>query len=155
MHRPAWTRDTRIERLNRMVMSRLPHWTAEDVARHRAEGERMAARVAELSQPSDPLSHIHDFPCFAGQCPVDHQPSDPSAKQVGTSPEHANETPESWHVTVPIFAVSDGTVLSVDGDTVLIELDDGRHLRWLHMNDIAVTAGDRVVRGQQVGTGLG
>jgi hypothetical protein len=51
MRRPAWTRDTRIERLNRMVMSRLPHWTAEDVARHRAEGERMAARVAELSQP--------------------------------------------------------------------------------------------------------
>jgi len=76
MRRPAWTRDTRIERLNRMVMSRLPHWTAEDVARHRAEGERMAARVAELSQPSDPLSHIHDFPCFAGQCPVDHQPSE-------------------------------------------------------------------------------
>ena len=26
------------------------------------------------------------------------KPSDPSAKQVGTSPEHANETPESWHV---------------------------------------------------------
>jgi len=30
-----------------------------------------------------------------------HQPSDPSAKQVGTSPEHANETPESWHVDQP------------------------------------------------------
>ena len=27
-----------------------------------------------------------------------HQPAEPDAKQVGTSPEHANETPESWHV---------------------------------------------------------
>ena len=57
--------------------------------------------------------------------------------------------------TFPIFAVADGTVLSIDGDTVLVELDDGRYMRWFHVNDIAVTAGDRVVRGQQVGTGLG
>jgi hypothetical protein len=76
MRKPAWTRRTRVENLNQNVLFHLPHWTAEDVARHRAEGERMAARVAELSQPSDPLSHIHDFPCFAGQCPVDHQPTE-------------------------------------------------------------------------------
>ena len=75
MRKPAWTRRTRVENLNQNVLFHLPHWTAEDVARHRAEGERMAARVAELSQPSEPLSHIHDFPCFAGQCPVDHQPT--------------------------------------------------------------------------------
>ena len=29
------------------------------------------------------------------------KPSDPSAKRVDTSPEHANETPESWHVDQP------------------------------------------------------
>jgi len=53
MTKPAWTRDNRIERLNRMVLSRLPRWTAEDVVNHRAKGEVTAALVAELSDTSE------------------------------------------------------------------------------------------------------
>jgi hypothetical protein len=39
--------------------------------------------------------HMHRTLTYALTHP---QPSEPDAKQVGTSPEHANETPESWHV---------------------------------------------------------
>ena len=40
---------------------------------------------------------------------LDPQPSDPSAKRVDTSPEHANETPESWHVDQPSDLHTDGS----------------------------------------------
>lgn len=46
---PAWTRRTRIENLNQNVLSRLPRWTAQDVARHRASAQIMARTIQELS----------------------------------------------------------------------------------------------------------
>lgn len=44
----AWTRLGRIERINLMILSHMPRWTAADVARFKRAGEEMAARVAEI-----------------------------------------------------------------------------------------------------------
>jgi hypothetical protein len=61
-------------------------------------------RPEPVTQPSEraeaPRSDECCMDCYGPCQAAKPQPSDLSAKQVGTSPEHANETPESWHVDV-------------------------------------------------------
>jgi hypothetical protein len=47
--KPAWTRRTRIEKLNQNVLFHFPRWTAEDIARQRRAVERIMARLPELA----------------------------------------------------------------------------------------------------------
>lgn len=66
--------------------------------------------------------------------------------------------PTSGGYGSPLYAPYNGTVVdlktsntSATGRYLTIDLDDGRRTRSLHLSEIWVTVGQRVVRGQQVG----
>jgi murein DD-endopeptidase MepM/ murein hydrolase activator NlpD len=57
----------------------------------------------------------------------------------------------------PIVSVADGTVTYVGydgsyGDKVVVTLDDGTVTWYCHMTEFAVSVGDRVLQGQELGT---
>ena len=57
----------------------------------------------------------------------------------------------------PVVSVADGTVTYVGydgsyGDKIVVKLDDGTVTWYCHLTDFAVSVGDRVLQGQQLGT---